>query len=653
MSQPFDYVAPFAQAAQLPTPDIGGSFLQGINQSITQRYGVQQMQVQMAQQQQALAAQQAALADPTPGNILKWGIADPSHYEAVKSSHDAMTSDAQKQDVQDAASIYGYLGAGDTDGAAKILQQRVDAGQSNLAPLLQAVQSGDPAKVKAAQATAGMILAGKMGPDKFAETYKAIGEEGRATAEEPGKIALTAAQTAEANANAQVKLHPLPETAATTGADGSPVFYDRNAPPPAGAAGGVSGSPALSALVPKLIGSESNFDPNAKNPNSSATGAGQFLSGTWVPLFKQLHPDIAAGKTDQQILAMRSNPQYAAEGVAAYAQQNAAALGNSGLPVNGATLAMAHKLGPGGAQSVLNAAPNAPLSTVLPAEVIKANPQLAKLTAGQYAGSLAKQFGTDPINTAADPSATGDDFLATLSPGRAKLVKAIANGDAPMPTGRSATTGAGQALMQQVLQYDPSANSFNLQTRQATRKAFTTGTEGQAINSANTVIGHLVGLNHAIDGLQNTNLSWVNGPAQFLGQNLGNTQTQKAVANFNFYRTAVANELTKVFRGSNGAEADVQGWLKQLNSAGSPVELHQTVQAMVDGMKSRLESLGAQYNSGMQKNIGPLELLTPHSRALLATLEGGGDGGSPKVAINPQTGQRLVYDAASRAWKPS
>lgn len=626
MGGPYDYVTPLAQASQMPTPNVGGAVIGGIQQAMQMRLQQAQMTRQLTLQQQQDAATQQFITNPTPENVRALAALKPEGFQAINQAHTQQTGDAQRQNLQDLSAFRGLVGAGQIDDAKSLLQQRIDAdkaaGLDASAPtMLLNTLNADPKK---AAGVADYMLAGIMGPDKWTETFTATQNNDRSNNEEPGKIALTAAQTAQANATAETTLHPNPETAVAPQPDavGNPVFYNPKGAPPAGGAGSsTTSSPALAALVPKLIGSESGGDPNAKNPGSSATGAGQFIKSTWLQQVKSLRPDLADGKTDAQILAMRSDPNLSTQITTAYAQQNAVTLGAANLPVNGTTLAMAHKLGPGGAQAVLNADPNAKLSTVLSPEAMAANPQLKNLTAGQYAAGLAKQFGTDPINASPDPSATGDEYLATLPPARAKLVKAIANGDAAMPSGRSATTGAGQAIMSQVLQYDPTASAINLDTRKKTREAFTSGPQAGALNSANTVVGHLVGLDHAIDQLENTGFDWINGPAQSLGQHFGNQGTQKAVSNFNFYKVAVANELTKVFRGSNGAEADVQGWLKQLDSAKSPVELHTTVRSMVDGMKSRLEALGFQYSQGMNKTVSGIELLSPHAQKALDSLE--------------------------------
>ena len=134
------------------------------------------------------------------------------------------------------------------------------------------------------------------------------------------------------------------------------------------------------ALSDQIIGAESGGDPNAQNPNSSAAGSGQFLGGTWLGLIKQYRPDLANGKSDADILSMRSDPQLSQDMVTAYSQQNAKTLSAAGLPATPGNLYLAHFAGPQGAVNVLNADPNAPASSVMGPAATAANPFLKNMS---------------------------------------------------------------------------------------------------------------------------------------------------------------------------------------------------------------------------------------------------------------------------------
>ncbi len=134
-------------------------------------------------------------------------------------------------------------------------------------------------------------------------------------------------------------------------------------------------------LIDSIIGAESGGNPNAQNPNSSASGSGQFIDSTWLDTLKAHRPDIAQGQSDADLLALKTNPQLSAEMTGAYAADNGKILANAGHPVTPGNTYLAHFAGPQGAVSVLNADPLAPVASILPG-AMKANPFLQGMTAG-------------------------------------------------------------------------------------------------------------------------------------------------------------------------------------------------------------------------------------------------------------------------------
>lgn len=126
-------------------------------------------------------------------------------------------------------------------------------------------------------------------------------------------------------------------------------------------------------LVDRIIGVESGGNPNAKNPNSSATGLGQFISSTWLRMFKQYFPDRAAGMSDAMILALREDAQMSREMVQLYLRENAQQLQRAGIAITDANLYLAHFLGPGGARALIGSAPGTVANNVLGADQVSAN----------------------------------------------------------------------------------------------------------------------------------------------------------------------------------------------------------------------------------------------------------------------------------------
>jgi soluble lytic murein transglycosylase-like protein len=72
-------------------------------------------------------------------------------------------------------------------------------------------------------------------------------------------------------------------------------------------------------LIDSIIGAESGGNPNATNPTSSASGLGQFIDSTWLNTIKTARPDLAEGKSDAELLALKTNPELSRQMTEAYA----------------------------------------------------------------------------------------------------------------------------------------------------------------------------------------------------------------------------------------------------------------------------------------------------------------------------------------------
>lgn len=146
----------------------------------------------------------------------------------------------------------------------------------------------------------------------------------------------------------------------------------------------------------KVRRAESGGNVFAKNPNSSATGPHQFTSGTWLDTVADLRARGGAkwadGMSTTEILAARTDAGASSEVFAEFRAQNAATLAKNGLPVTDATEYLAHFLGAGGAVMALKADPAAALSTILPANVIDANPFLKNMNVSDLRNWAARKM---------------------------------------------------------------------------------------------------------------------------------------------------------------------------------------------------------------------------------------------------------------------
>jgi hypothetical protein len=151
-----------------------------------------------------------------------------------------------------------------------------------------------------------------------------------------------------------------------------------------------TGGAAIDAVVERIISVESDGDPNAKNKRSSATGLGQFLNETWLDMIRAHRPDLAKGRSQDEILELRRDVKVAREITVRFTERNAGMLSKRGLPVTPGTLYLAHFAGGAGAVAILSAIENADAALVMATadatgrtkreKIVKANPFLEHFT---------------------------------------------------------------------------------------------------------------------------------------------------------------------------------------------------------------------------------------------------------------------------------
>ena len=150
------------------------------------------------------------------------------------------------------------------------------------------------------------------------------------------------------------------------------------------AAGGAvvasGGGSAVDILVDQIIRVESGGKADAKNPLSSATGLGQFISSTWLRMMQQYRPDLASTMDKDSLLALRNDPTISREMITALAREGESYLRARGHEITAGRLYLCHFLGAEGANIALSAQDDQLVADVMGASVIKANPFLAGRT---------------------------------------------------------------------------------------------------------------------------------------------------------------------------------------------------------------------------------------------------------------------------------
>lgn len=119
-----------------------------------------------------------------------------------------------------------------------------------------------------------------------------------------------------------------------------------------------------------IITIESGGRVAVKAPTSSATGLGQFLKPTWLGLVHKHRPDLFDGRSEDQVLALRTDPQIAVEMLARFTEDNQRIVG---MHCTGGDLYLAHFLGAQAAQRVYAAKANDRVEPLVGEAAVNAN----------------------------------------------------------------------------------------------------------------------------------------------------------------------------------------------------------------------------------------------------------------------------------------
>ena len=162
---------------------------------------------------------------------------------------------------------------------------------------------------------------------------------------------------------------------------------------------GIESSAAIHAVVDRIIGVESDGDPNATNKRSSALGLGQFLDETWLDLIRAHRPDLSRGRSKDETLQLRRDAHLAREITLRFTKQNAEMLKKKGLPVTPGTLYLAHFAGGAGAVAILSALDDADAASVMANADVTGRTKREKII---QANSFLERFTVVDLKTWAD-----------------------------------------------------------------------------------------------------------------------------------------------------------------------------------------------------------------------------------------------------------
>jgi hypothetical protein len=262
------------------------------------------------------------------------------------------------------------------------------------------------------------------------------------------------------------------------------------------------------------------------------------------------------------------------------------------------------------------------------------------------------QPGAPGAAPAVDPNLHGAEFMSTLDPGMQTQVQGVIDGRVAYPSGMLLRTPYGQKLAASVTQADPTFESGNATARtkaQADLASHVPNSMGGSTNSLNTALGHVDLLSKDAAALSNRGFTPWNTVANASQSVMGDPH----LTNFNQDMTKVGEELTRVYRGAGGNEADIQRELNNLSSSSSPAQFQGGLGRIAELVKSKIDANQYQYDSVMGPMAKPHQLITKQAQDVVDRLTGAaglGGGGQPSGAgASPAGGQPGVAGGASPA----
>jgi hypothetical protein len=226
-------------------------------------------------------------------------------------------------------------------------------------------------------------------------------------------------------------------------------------------------------------------NPNARNPRSTATGDGQFIEATWLDMMSRHAPGLTQGKSRQEILEMRGDPELAAKMTDLYGQENRAHLERNGIEATPALVYGAHHFGPAAAVRFAKASDDTTMEAVLGPDAIRANPQLAGMTVGQAKALLEKRFAgvampggqAQPPQAQTEPTQAGSqDGWRQIKEGGAKSLGLAKAPDGMMWVGRrNPQTGQVETRLDPI----PGSSARNLSAEEVEQAGLPKGTVAQ------------------------------------------------------------------------------------------------------------------------------------------------------------------------------
>lgn len=215
----------------------------------------------------------------------------------------------------------------------------------------------------------------------------------------------------------------------------------------------------------------------------------------------------------------------------------------------------------------------------------------------------------DAVKAPIPAQLSGDQFLSTLDPHTASVVKLIGDNKEKSSTILSRMSpDEKKEIMSAVSQYNPDYNARSF----GNISKFETGKEAQTIRSFNATSSHIETLNQAIDALNNGDIPLFNKVANEYSKQTGNP----APTDFNAVKQLAAAEIVKSVVGGQGALGDRETAEESLKLAASPAQLKGITNHYAQLIGGQMGAMRNEYEAATGKKDFD-KYLTPSTKKLL------------------------------------
>jgi len=209
---------------------------------------------------------------------------------------------------------------------------------------------------------------------------------------------------------------------------------------------------------------------------------------------------------------------------------------------------------------------------------------------------------TPPNGGAPDPlgntNLTGKDYLATLPKEQANTVQLMVEGKIPPPTSFAMSKPYWQNMISAAKNYDPTFDATAWAGRVAGTRDFSAGKSAEMVRSANQTLHHVGALLDSMDNLKNGQYPILNS----IGNTVAEARGSGAQGAFRTNAHAVAEELSKVFKGNNLSDAEIKSWEQNLHENMSPEQQRTQIAKLSELLQGSLHALEEKRTA----SIGPI-----------------------------------------------